>query len=343
VLPGDTSEFRRSEVGQEPIDLYYTERDEDYLRLVREEAEFWDQHPEDVFPLRAPPKLQAYYNERFTGDPATEWYEVIPRHGEFRRGCALGCGSQRVERQILAQNPSLHLTFYDISGEALARRLRQFQSEFPGRVDTRQEDLNFALLPENAYDLIVSQSSMHHIVNLEHVAFQANRTLTAKGAFFLYDFVAESRLQFSDTKKRVYEAIAYATGPRRSAPYAFQWPDPANWVYSPFEAIRSGETLEVFRNYLEEVDLRVAGAIVPLIMFARLGPPNPPLGHLMLPRRLTSAYAKLRLALATARLRRRLFESQQMGDLLIIVDRIVSEAGCLKPALAFAVYRKRQR
>ena len=330
-------------MGQEPIDVYHTARDEDYLRLLREEAEFWDQHAEEFFASLGPPKLRAYQNERFTGDQATEWYEVIPKYGEFRRGCVLGCGYERIERQILAQNPSLHLTFYDISGETLARRLRQFQVEFPGRVDTRQEDLNFVLLPENAYDLIVSDTCMHHIVNLEHVAFQANRTLTADGVFFLYDFVAESRFQYCDTKKRVYEAIAYATGPKREAPYAYDWPHLVPWDHSPFEAVRSGETLEVFRSYLEEVELRVAGAILMLFMFAHLHPASPPRGRRMLPHRLTSAFAKLRLALARAQLRRRLFKSQQLGDLLIIVDRIVSEAGCLKPALAFAVYRKRQR
>jgi len=330
-------------VGEEPADLYYTARDEDYLRLVREEADFWDRRGKSPFELGGPPKLQAYYNERFTGDRGTRWHEVIPRYGEFRRGCILGCGYEPVEKEILAQNPSLHLTFYDISGEQLGRRLRQFQSEFPGRVDTRQEDLNFTLLPENAYDLIVSHASVHHLVNVEHVAFQANRALTPEGVFFLQDFVAESRFQFCDTKKRVFEAIAYATGPKRAAPYAFDWPDLVPWNHSPFEAVRSGDILEVFRGYLEEVELRLAGAILVLFMFAHLYPPSPYQGRWMLLHRLTSAVAKLRFALAQARLRRRLYESQQIGDLLIIVDRIVSEAGCLKPALAFVVYRKRQR
>ena len=330
-------------MGDEPADLFHTARDEDYLRLVRAEADFWDRHPEEVFPVSGPPKLQAYYNERFTGDPRIDWHEIIPRYGQFQRGCALGCGSERVERQILAQNPSLHLTFYDISGEALSRRLSHFQSEFPGRVDIRQEDLNFAVLPENAYDLIVSHSCMHHIVNLEHVAFQANKALTPDGLFFLRDFVAESRLQFCDTKKRVFEAIAYATGPRQAAPYAYDWPHLVPWDHSPFEAVRSGDTLEVFRSYLEEVELRVAGAICTLFTFARFGPPSPPLGRRMLLRRPALALTKLRFALARAQLRRRLYKSQQIGDLLIIVDRLVSEAGCLKPALAFAVYRKRQR
>jgi SAM-dependent methyltransferase len=329
-------------VGQEPADLYHTERDEDYLRLLRAEAEHWDRHAE-LFGGPAPPKLQAYYNERLTGDEETEWCEVIPRYGEFRRGCVLGCGYERVERQILAQNPSLHLTFYDISGEALGRRLRQFQSEFPGRVDTRQEDLNFAVLPENVYDFMVSDTCMHHIVNLEHVAFQANKTLTADGVFFLHDFVAESRLQFSDTKKRVFEAIAYATGPRRATPYAYDWPALVPWDHSPFEAVRSGETLEIFRNYLKEAELRVAGAIFTLFIYARFSPPSPPPGCRMLLRRPALALTKLRFALARAQLRRRLYKSQQLGDLLIIVDRIVSEAGCLKPAIAFAVYRKKEK
>ena len=336
-------------MGDEPADLYHTARDEDYLRVVREEADFWDRHPEEVFPVSGPPKLQAYYDERFTGDPRTDWHEIIPRYGQFRRGCALGCGSERVERQILAQNPSLHLTFYDISRAALSRRLSHFQSEFPGRVDIRQEDLNFALLPENAYDLIVSHSCMHHIVNLEHAAFQANRALTPDGLFFLRDFVAESRLQFCDVKKRVFDAVAYATGPRRAAPLAYEWPSLEPWTYSPFETVRSGDILEVFRTYLEEVELRVAGALATLIMFARPPSPTPPQGRPRLPRRLASAITRWWHAPGwvqrrrQARLVSRLFESQQCGDLLIILDRIVSEAGCLKPALACAVYRKRQR
>jgi len=87
----------------------------------------------------------------------------------------------------------------------------------------------------------------------------------------------------------------------------------------------------------------VAGAILILFMFAGLHAPDPPEGGWTLPRKLASPFAKLRFALTTARLQRRLFESQQMGDLLIIVDRIISDSGCLKPGVAFAVYRKRQR
>jgi len=190
---------------------------------------------------------------------------------------------------------------------------------------------------------------MHHIVNLEHVALQANKALTPHGVLFLQDFVAESRLQFCETKKRVFEAIVFATGPRRRLPHAFKWPDLANWGYSPFEAVRSGEILEVFRNYLDETELGLVGAIVTLVVFARPGPPRPPRGRRMVPRRLASALARSWATLVGARQGKqgppfyRLFASAQITDLLIIVDRIVSEAECLKPALAFAVYRKRQR
>jgi SAM-dependent methyltransferase len=329
-------------VGEEPADIHYTARDEEYLRRVSAEAEHWDLRPEDVFPPETVPKLQAYYNERFTGDCDSQWYEVIPKYGEFTHGCALGCGPQALERRVLALNPSLHLTFYDISGVALSQRLRQLGSEFPGRVEIRQEDLNFALLPENAYDFIISQSAMHHIVNLEHAAYQANNALTSNGVLFLRDFVAESRLQFCEMKKRTFEAIAYATGPRLEAPLRFDWPDTDNWQYSPFEAVRSGDILQVFRTYLQEVELHVAGAMTSLLLYARL-PPNPAQPRCTPLRKLTSPLARWWTARAASRLRNRMFQKQQLGDLLIIVDRIVSEAGCLTPALAFGVYRKRQR
>jgi SAM-dependent methyltransferase len=329
-------------VQDDPADVYHTARDEEYLRTAREEAAFWDRHGKSLSAPDPHPRLQAYYNERFTGDERSKWHEIIRSYGEFRHGCVLGCGYESIERQILAQNPSLHLTFYDISGEQLARRLRHLQSEFPERVDTRHEDLNFALLPENAYDLIVSNSAMHHVVNLEHAAFQANKALTPDGVLFLQDFVAESRFQFCEMKKRVFEAIAYATGPKRTSPYAYDWPHLDPWEHSPFEAVRSGETLEVFRRYLDEVEIRVAGAILILFMYAGLHPPDPPKGRRMLLHKLASAVARLRLALTRAQMQRRLFDRQQIGDLLIIVDRIMSEAGCLQPGLAFGVYRKRQ-
>ncbi|MCH8149795.1 MAG: methyltransferase domain-containing protein, partial [Planctomycetes bacterium] len=72
------------------------------------------------------------------------------------------------------------------------RLYERLQQTHPDRAQIRQEDLNFVTLEENSYDLIISNSCMHHILNLEHVAYQVNRALTNDGFFFMEDTVGDS-------------------------------------------------------------------------------------------------------------------------------------------------------
>jgi SAM-dependent methyltransferase len=323
-----------------PPDIFHVTRDDDYLRQLRAEEEFWDKRVETPLSRTPPPMVQGYYNERLTGRTDRQWFEMIDDFGDFRRGCALGAGPGKVESYLLDRHKQLCLTFYDISGEALARVHGRLEKEFPGRTDTRQEDLNFVTLPAETYDLIIANSSVHHIMNLEHLAFQVNKCLTPEGHFFMYDNVGESYFQFSEEKKRLFQALAQATMdyPGRSAP--IQWPDRSNWTFSPFESARSEEILDVFRRYLEEVRVRTVGALLSLTMFAQ-GGSAPPQSRAALStrwRRLLSA-AALR-----ARLRRRKIDvdrARARTELLFMLDRIVTETGYLKPGLAFAIYRKR--
>ncbi len=227
-------------------DIYHLSRDEEYLSRVTAEAEFFDR-PSLMGIDVGSPLTDAYFNERFTGDKNVAWFETIPRYGTFRRGCALGAGGPEQRARILEQNPGLHLTVHDVSEESLATLERRLAGRFPDRVTTKQADLNFVELPDNAYDIIISSNCFHHLSNLEHVAYQVNKSLTADGFFFLTDYVGEARFQFAEEKKRVLEAALRQAAVRRPVLRSWQavWPDAADWTYSPFEAVRSDETLEV--------------------------------------------------------------------------------------------------
>jgi SAM-dependent methyltransferase len=212
---------------------------------------------------------------------------------------------------------------------------------FPDRLETRQEDLNFVTLPAEAYDLVVANSCLHHLVNLEHVAFQINRCLTRDGFFFMQDVVAESRFQFSEEKKRLFEAYVDATRTERDPPVPIRWPDREHWTYSPFESVRSGEILEIFGRYLQEVSVRTANALLGLTLFGRpqLSPALPVTIGLLRPRRLLRAASSF-LARARPAKRDAAHETAAV-DLLFELDRIVCDTGYLKPGIAFAIYGKR--
>ena len=234
--------------------------DPHYQEQAAAEAEFWSKpHPcsmEAMETAREPEgPTEIYRNVRYTGDPRREWQETIAGHGTFRRGLVLGTSSLRVEGSILATNPSLHLTFLDISQGAVDRRAEVLGARYPGRVATQVADLNFVEFEPAQYDLIVSSSSLHHVTNVEHLAFQINRSLRPEGRFFLDDYVGEPRFQFSAEKRRVFELLYerdLARKPGRQT--GLYWLDTTD--LSPFCGLRSDETLDILARYLKEIQVR---------------------------------------------------------------------------------------
>ena len=311
----------------QPPDIFHVTRDEDYRRRLREEEAFWDGRAETLLSRTPRPAVQRYLNERMTGDPERRWYETISDHGDFRSGCVLGAGPGHVEELLLQRHEQLRLTVLDISTDALSRLQDRLDATFPGRAETRQEDLNFVSLDAAAYDLVVANSSIHHILNLEHLASAINQALTPEGLFFMEDTVGESFFQFSDEKKGLFETLVRATegsGPR------FAWPDRSRWPFSPFESARSGEILEVFARYLHEAQVRTAAALTALIIFAQ---------------RRKGRRERIMQAVLGQVVRRRIDAKQgrARGELLFALDALACDSGYLRPGLAFAIYRKRGR
>ena len=191
-----------------PEDFFHVKQDdEEYVQMLREEEEFWDGRIETLLTKTPGPAVQRYVNERLTGDAEKLWYQTIGDEGEFTSGCVFGAGPGQVEEDLLARHPQVQLTIFDISGEALSRLQTRLDERYAGRAETRQQDLNFVDLPTEAYDLAVANSSIHHLVNLEHFAFQVNNSLVPRGRFFMQDVVGESYFQFTEDKKRMFQMI----------------------------------------------------------------------------------------------------------------------------------------
>jgi SAM-dependent methyltransferase len=321
--------------------------DPEYQAMVRAEADWWATHPSmaDLEDAGGDVRVLQHYNRRYTGDPNTRWFETIATYGPFTRGLILGGAGLIREAEILEENPSLHVTFFDISPGVLAKRQAAFHTRFGGRFRTEVADFNFIDLPNDTYDFILSSSVMHHVINLEHVAAQVQRALTPDGYLFLEDYVGESKRNFSPEKKLAYE-LAYNREMTRQG----RQPAQLTWVNeeadaSPFCGIRSGDILGVFRQHLAEQEVRTTGALWLAMLYAR----DPRLAALRgKPRtfRLARRTATRLARLAT----RRNNEFGTAGAGLIapeFIDRLLetgdrlSDAGAIVPSNAFAIYRKR--
>ena len=319
--------------------LRVTADDPEYLRQAAAEAAFWEQvHPlgleagEDLY-VEGP--VEQYVNERFTGDHVTDWVATIPRWGTFTRGLLLGASSPKREQRVLETNPRVRMTLVDISPGAVERRVGALAARFGDRISPATGDLNFLELPSERYDLIVSSSTIHHVTNLEHLAFQIDRALTPDGFFFLEDYVGEPRFGFSPTKRRLFEMIYerdVARHPEKKS--GLTWIDASD--LSPFCGVRSDEILSVFRTYLHEVEVRTAATLtVPMARTRSLDLADV-IGNL--PRwKIHWALLKRRLGIRQGIM----IDPQYLAELRLVGD-MLADAGILQPGVAFAVYRKRR-
>ena len=331
-----------------------TADDPEYQRQLAAEIAFWRTSLlfADAWQSAAMGPLKVYENERLGGDAQTRWYDVPARYGPFERGLIIGAGGMASERRIRETNGTTHLTYCDADANALDRRTSEFGGRYAGLTDALEVDLNFAAFPPDTYDVIIASSTLHHLINLEHVAGQINRALAPGGYFFMYDFVGPTRFRFPPEQRRAFEVIyerERARRPHDTLP-AVQWADFDSGEYSPFEAVRSGEILEVLRGALDEAEVRVKGTVIDLLLFAGLTPdtlgaqPARDIG------RWTKLRSKLRLGGASdpgGRAAHRLIwetmlSSQCLRE-LALADAVLCDSGIAQPLTAFGIYRKRSR
>lgn len=324
----------------EPVD----DSDPQYQAAVDGEIKFWSR--EHIFGAdiegARDSSFNRYTNARFTGDASRFWYETISAFGPFRKGLVLGAGGVSQEADILQSNPDVHLTFYDLTPEQTTARQEHLSPRFANRFVAESVDLNFVEIPSNTYDLIVSSGTLHHIINLDRLALQINNALTRDGYFFLQDYVGESRFEFSDEKKRVFEGLWTRAESQagREPPRSLRWAkfDAEGGVHSPFEAIRSGETLEILRNRLVQSQLRTMGAVVGVMLFARpesqdAAAPEQPKRNLI--EKLRSRVEGRRRGVPAHEAELAAFRE------FFLFDEVLSDAGVLTPTNAFGIYRKK--
>lgn len=169
------------------------------------------------------------------------------------------------------------------------------------------------------------------MTNLEYLASQVNHTLTLNGHFFLEDYVGEARFEFSDEKKRLFEVLYHRDlASQRGRKPGVRWLGAED--LSPFCAVRSHEILDVFRTYLDEIEVRTAGALSNVVVSAAPADDvfHPPMWKILV--------AKLRKYFG---LQRADLMAKKLLDELFLVGDVASAAGIVRPAVEFAVYRKR--
>jgi SAM-dependent methyltransferase len=221
----------------------------------------------------------------------------------FQNGLSVGCGEGRAERRILADGICRRFHGIDVAEEALAEA-REKAKGLP--LTYEAVDINFAQLPERRYDLVVAQTSLHHVLHLENAADQIWRTLQAGGVLWLHDYIGETQFQYTDERLAIVNRILAALPARYRSNRLFQRelkplvrPEPGK-IASPFESIRSAEIVPVFKRWFDIVEKRETTS----------------LHHLVVPNGTRAAYAETE-------------EGRALFEVIMLIDQLCLKHGIL--------------
>jgi SAM-dependent methyltransferase/LPS sulfotransferase NodH len=173
---------------------------------------------------------------------------------KFEHGLTLGCGTGRRERELISRGVCRSFHGIDISEKAIAAA-RKIAKEQDLPLTYEVADLNFVEFPEKTFDLVVAQTSLHHVLFLERVAEQVWRSLKSDGYFWIHDFIGETQGQHDPKRlsimNRILEILPEKFRKNKITGRLIaeiKRPEPGH-LASPFEAIRSGEIVPVFQRW----------------------------------------------------------------------------------------------
>ena len=182
-------------------------------------------------------------------------FQVVKKKNlKFEHGLTLGCGAGRLERAFVHAEICRAFHGIDISEKAIAIA-RQIAKEENLPLRYEVADLNFLELPERTFDLVVAQTSLHHVLFLERVAEQIWRSLKSDGYLWIHDFIGETQGQYDFRRLNIANQIL-AVLPEKFRKNKItgrlvteiKRPEPGH-LSSPFESIRSSEIIPVFERW----------------------------------------------------------------------------------------------
>ena len=265
--------LRRAMMGVPNKEAQYIERlrsgSSDYLRAAKKEAEYWGKEFSD--PLLSERRAIEQRASRDLGiglDALSlkKAFALLPV--PLEHGLSLACGSGRLERDLVKKKICKSIHGIDISKNAIEEAKKSSQG-MP--ITYEVGDLNKISLATGQYDVVFTQSCLHHIIELEYLARQIALCLKDGGYLWIHDYIGESQFQYSD------ERISLANRIIESLPEKFRYDNihqktippvtrrPIGTLASPFEAIRSAEIMSIFLKYFDIVLSYESNAIFRLV------------------------------------------------------------------------------
>lgn len=185
--------------------------------LFDAEAEYLSSADPFMFRMNSMPEFIAHsVNEAWLGNPNTAWDDVLASRGPFRHVALLSYGSAPSAEFFIATGAE-SVTVYSPHPDLCMQLKEELASANPAirfqYVLSRADQLK---LPENTFDLVLSQFFLQRAFDLEETLDLIVRSLRPGGRLAFLEYVGEDRYQFSKRRlalaQKLIDAIEAASG-----------------------------------------------------------------------------------------------------------------------------------
>ena len=222
----------------------------------------------------AHPMVRDRVNRLASGMPNQDAYghlmELLTARGwrlPINHALSLGCGFGGLERDLVGRGLVARMEALDLAEGAIteARHLAA-EAGLSGRIQYRVADLEVADFAPGSVDIVFAHSSVHHVERLEELFAAVKRTLRPGGVFHLYEFVGETRFQWTDAQLRLGNALLDSLPeqlrrlPNGEPKGKLTRPTIEQMIaVDPTEAVRSAEILPLMREHFTIIEERPLG------------------------------------------------------------------------------------
>lgn len=198
-----------------------------------------------------------------------EWPEYITEKYNLKnsRCLSIGCGEGAIERMLTKLGSVKDVDAFDINEESIEKAKALAEKEGYDNIKYFVADANDILLPQNKYDIVIANSSIHHVHNLDHIMKEVSESLTPFGIFVLVEFVGPTRFKWTDEQLGLINGLIDVLPERFKKPHIDHKTFEGYLRDVPDEAIRSSDILQVLNNYFDEFEVFDMGGTLLHLLF----------------------------------------------------------------------------
>jgi SAM-dependent methyltransferase len=138
----------------------------------------------------------------------------LSRMGRFARAVSVGCGTATKERNLLLAGIVERFDLFDLADVRLAQAQRMLTSaNLDGRV-TLTCDNAFRERPQEIYDLVYWQSSLHHMLDAYAAVQWSYEALKPGGVFAMWEYTGPTRWQWTERNLENVNAFRRSLPPK---------------------------------------------------------------------------------------------------------------------------------